>query len=260
MLWSSPLISKTGIFFARANFARSFPLPSCNIISTINRAGFRFSKISAPVESSFAMATRCCISSRKVQSTLHTSASSSTTKISGCGAADIWLSEAQKRPPIKDDGLSSNLLATLHTGVTRPALSDHVQPASLHKSRVLVFDRAIALAGGFFEPFPIEHGDPTLPVADETGVLQRASCDRHSCAAYAKHHAEEFVGQRQVVAADAIMRCQKPACATLINRMPGVAGSTLRDMEGECLRKAQEAQPQGPALLHAVEQGASRNT
>jgi hypothetical protein len=36
------------------------------------------------------------MSSRKVQSTVHTAASSSTTKISGCGAADIWSPKSEK--------------------------------------------------------------------------------------------------------------------------------------------------------------------
>ena len=50
-----------------------------------------------------------------------------------------------------------------------------------------------------FEAFTIDYRDVTVPVLDEASLLQDASGDRHTRAAYTKHEREKLVREREVV-------------------------------------------------------------
>jgi hypothetical protein len=73
------------------------------------------------------------------------------------------------------------------------------------------------------------------------GTVQFARRNRDARPANAEHHGEEFVSYRKAIALGPVMRHEDPTPKTLVERMAAIAGGRLRDLQVECVGKAQNA-------------------
>src|SRR5947209_7730087 len=69
-------------------------------------------------------------------------------------------------------------------------------------------DGAIAFARGFLELGPVEYGYASPRVADSAVVLKRSSDADHRRPVHPQHLGKIFLGQRQLVARNAVLRGQ----------------------------------------------------
>ena len=98
----------------------------------------------------------------------------------------------------------------------------------------------VALAGAAFETFAIGNDDVAAAVADQSLLLKYLRQQRDSGPAHAQHFGETFLGQRQLVAADAIGALQQAAREPRNAIVYGVAGCDLLGLRQEHLAVARE--------------------
>jgi hypothetical protein len=85
---------------------------------------------------------------------------------------------------------------------------------------------------------PIDHRDVAMSVVDQCGLLKGAGDDRHRRTVHAEHDGEELMTQLELVAVDAVVRFEKPAAASLAQRVQPVARAGLNHRRQEGLRVA----------------------
>src|SRR5262245_42558081 len=110
-------------------------------------------------------------------------------------------------------------------------------------------DDGVAFARNIFERRAIEDVDQTATVTDEARALQQASRDRHGRAAHAEHLPEKFLGQRDRIAVDAIVRLQQPAAKPSLERMERIARDRLLDLGQQQIVVAHDEVANGRALV-----------
>ena len=66
-------------------------------------------------------------------------------------------------------------------------------------------------------------------MGDETCLLQDPHRDRHTRAAHTKHRGQKLLGEIEAIVADAVLRHEEPARATLLDDMQAIAGRRLGD-------------------------------
>jgi len=67
---------------------------------------------------------------------------------------------------------------------------------------------AIALAGGVFEPRPIDDGHLTVSVFYQSRLLQGVGCCRYAGALAAEQHCQELMGNWEGIGSCTVMRNQ----------------------------------------------------
>src|ERR1700733_10570294 len=110
-------------------------------------------------------------------------------------------------------------------------------------------DRPIALAGAFLQSLEIEHADVSALVSDEAGLLQGIGHDRYAGAAHPEHLGDEFLGEREIVAADQVAAAQEPTRETRLDRVDGIAGGGLLRLRQQDLLAPDEGRAKSNALL-----------
>jgi hypothetical protein len=87
----------------------------------------------------------------------------------------------------------------------------------------------IAFARRRLEFLALENRDRATAIGNESSFLQRTLHDRHCRPRLAKHHRDEFLRQRKLVLANAILSDQKRARESLLDCMNGITGCRLHD-------------------------------
>src|ERR1700730_10232334 len=115
---------------------------------------------------------------------------------------------------------------------------------SADQALVLGSNHPIALAGRAFEAFPVHDQHAAPPGADESRSLEDARRSRDRRPADAEHLREELLCQRNLVAGHAVVRQEKPAGATPIDRVQLVARRGLGDLREKSLRVTLQDPPE----------------
>ena len=84
---------------------------------------------------------------------------------------------------------------------------------------VLLFDRFVALAGGFAQSFNIKYFYLAAGVLDHPGLLKRARDGRYARPPDTEHFSQKFLGERKVIASRQIAGAQQPAAKAGIDFM-----------------------------------------
>lgn len=87
----------------------------------------------------------------------------------------------------------------------------------------------VAFARRVLEPGAVEDTDLAVRVADKSRLSERRGSDRHAGSAGAEHHREIFMGERNLIKIDTIVRHEEPTRTTLVNAVQAIAGRQLSE-------------------------------
>jgi hypothetical protein len=90
------------------------------------------------------------------------------------------------------------------------------------------------------EPGPVEHRDPSAPRPDHAVPFERLDRQGDARALRPQHQGQEFVGQRELVATEAVMGHQQPAREALLDGIGAVREGRLRQGHDDEMDVAQQ--------------------
>src|SRR6516165_9338589 len=103
-----------------------------------------------------------------------------------------------------------------------------------------MMNSVVALAGSALETFAIRNDEVAATVPDQSFRLEYLRQQRDRSPAHAQHLGESFLGQRQLVATDAIGNLQQAAREPRNAIVCGVAGCDLLSLRQQHLGVARE--------------------
>ena len=126
--------------------------------------------------------------------------------------------------------------------VTRLALADierRATPEGADQLPVFGLRIAVGFARKLLQPLTIADDNAAALGADRTSTFQNMQRHRHAGALTSDHHRHELMGERQVIAIDAVVAHQQPTSEPRLQRMMSVADRAVRDLDQVCVNISQ---------------------